>query len=102
MDEISIDFKQGDEHELALPDERVGNLEVLGMNLKIIEKEDIQINRSGSPSKGFCATHLGFNSLQCPEEFRGFQIRLNFYYAVDEPILGSITKGLRFKEGRLC
>jgi hypothetical protein len=41
MDEISIDFNQGDEDKLAILDERVGDLEFLGVNFNIIEEEKI-------------------------------------------------------------
>jgi hypothetical protein len=102
MEKISVDFNQGDEDKLAILDERVRDLELLGVNFNIIEEENIQINHSGSPSKGFSATELGFDGLQCPEEFRGFQIRRDFYYPVHKPILTGIARGLRFKERRLC
>jgi len=99
---MSIDFSQGDENKLAILDERVGDLEFLGVNFNFIEEEDIQINRSGSPSKCFCATQPGFDGLQCPEEFRDFQIRLNFYYPIHKPILRGVANGLCFEEGRFC
>src|SRR4030042_2994955 len=102
MDEVSIDFNQRDEDKLTILDERVGDLEFLGVNFNIIEEENIQINRSGSPSKGLCPAQLGLNGLQCSEEFRGFQVCLDFYNPVYKPILGSITNGLGFKEGRFC
>ena len=102
MDEISIDFSQGDEDELTILDKRVGDLEFLGVNFSIIEEEDIQINCSGSPSKGFHPAQLGLDGLQCSEEFKGFQIGLDFYYPVDKPILRGVADGLRFKEGRFC
>ncbi len=87
---------------MAILDERVGDLELLGVNFNIIEEENIQINCSGSPSKGFCATPLAFDGLQRPEKFRGFQIRLDFYYPVHKPILRGIAHGLRFEERRFC
>jgi hypothetical protein len=100
MDEISIDFSQRDEDKLTILDERMGDLELLGVNFKIVEEENIQINGSGSPPEGFNATQLGFDGLQCPEEFKGFQIRLDFYYPVHKPILRGMAHGFRFKERR--
>jgi len=100
MDEISIDFSQGDEDELAVLNVRVGDLEPLGTDLNIIEKEDIQINRPGSPSKGFHPAQLRLDGFQCSKEFMGPQIGLDFYYPVDKPILRGVANGLRLKEGR--
>jgi hypothetical protein len=56
MEKISIDFSQRDEDELAFLNGRVRDLELFGMNFGVIKK-NIQVNRSGSPSKGFCTTH---------------------------------------------
>lgn len=100
MDEISIDFSQRDEDELAVLNVRVGDLEPLGTDLNVVEEEDIQINRPGSPSEGFHPAQLRLDGLQCLKEFMGFQIGLDFYYSVDKPILRGMAKGLRLKEGR--
>jgi hypothetical protein len=102
MDEVSIDLSQWDEDKLAILNEGVGDLEFLGMNFNIIEEENIQIDRSGSPSKGLCATELEFDGLQCSEEVKGLQDCLDFYDPVHKPVLGSITNGLGFKQGRFC
>ena len=102
MDKISIDFGQRDEDELAVLNERVGDLEFPGMDLNIIEEEDIEINCSGSPSNGFCPAQLGFDGPQRSEEFVSLQIGLDFYYPVDKPVLGGVANGSRFIEGGFC
>ena len=102
MDEVSIDLSQGDEDKLAILNERVRNLELLGLNFKGVEKEKVQIDGSGSPSESLCAAQLSFNGLQRPEEFGSFQIGLDLYDSVDKPILGGVTNGFRSEEGRVC
>jgi hypothetical protein len=102
MDEVSIDLSQGDEDKFAILDERVRNLEFLGLNFKVVEKEKVQIDGSGSPSESLCAAQLSFDGLQRSEEFGSFEIGLNFYDSVDKPILGSVTNGSRSEEGGFC
>jgi hypothetical protein len=63
MNEVSIDFSQGDEDKLAILNLRVGDLEFLGVNFDVIEEEDIQINRPGSPLEGFYTPQLRFDAL---------------------------------------
>jgi hypothetical protein len=51
MDEISINFSQGNEDELTILNEGMWDLEFLSVDFSIIKEEDIQINGSGPPSK---------------------------------------------------
>ena len=71
MDEMSIDLSQRDKDEFAVLDAMVGNFELPRLNLNFIEKKDVQVNRSRSPSKGFRAAQVGFDGLQDSQEFGG-------------------------------
>ncbi len=51
MDEVSIDFGQRDEDELAILDPGMGDPEFFGVDFNIVEEKDVQINRPGSPPK---------------------------------------------------
>src|SRR4030042_7169786 len=99
MGKILIDFSQRDKDKLTVLDARVRNLEFLSSNFNIVKKENIQINRPGSPSKVFCTAQLGLNGLQCSQKFVDFQIGLDFYYSIHKPILRGIANRLCFIEG---
>lgn len=102
MDKASVNFSQGDENELTLLDQRMGDLEFLRPNLFIIKEKNIKVNGSGSPANRFLSTQLRFNSLQSSKQLKGFQFRFDFYHAVDEPVLIDVTKGFCFEKGRFC
>jgi hypothetical protein len=63
MDEILVDLSQGDKDELALLNPGMRDLELFRVYFNIIEEEDIQINRPGTPSEGFRATQERFDAL---------------------------------------
>lgn len=82
MDEVRVDFSQRDEDEFAVLDERMRDGEFPRLNLKVIEKKNVQIDRSRSPSKRFQTADAGFDLLQGMQKFRRLQFRLDFYYSI--------------------
>jgi hypothetical protein len=98
MDKTPVNFSQRNENELALLEKRMWDLQLLRSDFLFIIKEDIKINGSGSPAEGLLSAQLRFDPLQDSEQLKRFQLCLDFYNPVDEPILRSMTQGFCFEK----
>ncbi len=69
MEEKRIDFSKGDEDKLTFVKKGVRNLEIIRFDLFFVIKEEIKVDRPGTPPEGLPAPHAGLNGFERPEKF---------------------------------
>ena len=57
MHESRVNFCKRDKDELAFMKTRVGNLDLFGLDMFLVIKEEIKVDDTGTPSKGFLTSH---------------------------------------------
>ena len=93
MDEMGIDFREGDEHELAFVKAGMRDFELFRRNPLLAEKEEIEIHDAGTPSESRFAAESRFHLLERPEKPKRVPFRFDLDDAVDEQSCSPYPRG---------
>jgi hypothetical protein len=100
MDKARVDLGQWEKNELTLVKERMRNLKFIRLNFPLVKEENIEVDRSGPPTKGLHPPQACFDRLKRSKEVGGLEVRFDFDHSIHKPILSGVAEGLCLIEGR--
>ena len=98
---MGINFREWNEDKLTFVKVRMRKLEFFRFKFFLVIEEEVKVDCSWTPSKGFLAAETQFNPLQGSEELASVKGCFNLDDAIHKPILGAVSERLRSVKGGL-
>ncbi len=101
MDQVRINFGEGNEYELTPVEPWMRNLEIFRLHVLLVKEEQIEIDLARAPSESLFPAKARLNDFERLKKLLRLEIGLDLNGRVYKAVLGSKVDGFCFVKGRL-